>query len=195
MTMITNHAAVKAILDLPNSVGRYDRWWTRVFGQGIELSISHRAGKYNVTADVSSRSPHGKPPTMGIGQDEILVAVVRSSAKNVSLLGEEPHNEPMSSELPTEQRKDPFLWALIDYLQNGELPRVTKQSQIIAAKASTYCTINYVLYFINSKKRRCGLTVVPRQLRKRMIEEYHGGPLDGHYSGNCLYNTLSNNWY
>ena len=117
-----------------------------------------------------------------------------SSAKNVSLLGEESQNEPMSLELPTEQRKDPFLWALIDYLQNGELPRDTKQSQIIAAKASTYCIINYVLYF-NNKKRRCRLIVVPRQLQKRMIEEYHGGPLGGHYSGNCLYNTLSNNWY
>ena len=27
------------------------------------------------------------------------------------------------------------------------------------------------------------------------MEEYHEGPLGGHYSGNCLYNTLSNNWY
>ena len=27
------------------------------------------------------------------------------------------------------------------------------------------------------------------------MEENRGGPLGGHYSGNRLYNTLSNNWY
>jgi len=41
--VITDHTAVKAILDLPNLSGRHARWWTRVFGQGIELSIIHRA--------------------------------------------------------------------------------------------------------------------------------------------------------
>ena len=30
---------------------------------------------------------------------------------------------------------------------------------------------------------------------KEIMEENHAGPLDGHYSGNQLYNTLSNNWY
>ena len=67
MTVITDHTTVKAILDLPNPLGRHARWWTRVFGQGIELSISHRASKYNVAVDALSGNPHGKPPTMGIG--------------------------------------------------------------------------------------------------------------------------------
>ena len=59
-----------------------------MFSQDIELSISQRAGKYNVAADTLSRIPHGQPPTMGIGQDEIQVAVICSTAKNVSLLDE-----------------------------------------------------------------------------------------------------------
>ena len=37
--------------------------------------------------------------------------------------------------------------------------------------------------------------VVPRQLQNRIMLEYHGGPLGGHYSGNRLYNVLITNWY
>ena len=37
--VITDHTAVKAILDSPNPSGRHARWWTRVFGQGIKEVI------------------------------------------------------------------------------------------------------------------------------------------------------------
>ena len=57
--VITDHTAVKAILDLPNPSGRHARWWIRVFGQGIkEVTIIHRAGKDNLAADALSRNPH-----------------------------------------------------------------------------------------------------------------------------------------
>ena len=75
VTVITDHTAVKAILDSPNPSGRHARWWTRVFGQGIkEVSIVHRAGKENVAADALSRSPCGESPVEGIGQEEVQVA-------------------------------------------------------------------------------------------------------------------------
>ena len=35
-----------------------------------------------------SRCPHGKPPNKGIGEDEVQVAIVSSSAENVSLLNQ-----------------------------------------------------------------------------------------------------------
>jgi len=193
--IITDHTAVKAILDSPNPTGRHARWWTRVFGQGIELSIIHRAGKDNVAADALSRCPHGNPPNKGIGEDEVQVAIVSSSTENTSLLSQEPHSDPMSSELPMEQRKDPSIMVLIDYLLNGKLPKDKKQSQILVAKSSSYCLMDNILYFINSKKRKCRLAVVPKQLQKKIMEENHGGPLGGHYSGNWLYNILSNHWY
>jgi len=99
------------------------------------------------------------------------------------------------TELPVEQRRDPFIMVFIDYLLNGKLPKDKKQSQILVAKASSYCLMDDILYFINNKKRKCRLAVVPKQLWKKIIEENHGGPLGGHYSGNWLYNILSNHWY
>ena len=65
--VITDHTAIKAILDSPNPLARHARWWTRVFGQGIELSIIHRAGKENIVADALSCSPNGKLPIKGTG--------------------------------------------------------------------------------------------------------------------------------
>ena len=71
--VITDHTAVKAILGSPNPSGRHARWWTRVFGQGIqEVSIIHRADKDNLAADALSRSPHEKPPSEGIAEDKVL---------------------------------------------------------------------------------------------------------------------------
>jgi len=38
---------------------------------------------------------------------------------------------------------------------------------------------------------RRGSAVVPQQLCKKLMEQYHGRPLGGHYSGNRLYNAVS----
>ena len=46
-----------------------------------KLSIIHRTGKENniiIVVDALSRSPNGKSPTKGIGEDEVQVAVVCS---------------------------------------------------------------------------------------------------------------------
>ena len=125
----------------------------------------------NIVADALSCSPIGKPHTKGIGEDEVQVAVVCSSMVDTLLLSQVPHDDFMSSELPTEQSKDPSLRLLIDYLQKEELPGDIKQSRIIVMKAA--------FYFINTKKRKCKLPVVPRQMQKRIMEEHHGGPLGG----------------
>lgn len=81
----------------------------------------------------------------------------------------------MSSELPTEQRKGTSLRLLIDYLQKGELPEDIKQFRIIVMKAAFYCIVDDIFYFINKKKRKCKLPVMPRQIQKRIIEKHHGG--------------------
>ena len=114
--VITDHTAVKAILDSPNPSGRHARWWTRVFGQGIkEVSIIHRAGRDNLAADALSRNPHEKPPSEGIAQDEVQVAVVSSTCDNIStMLNFSPCNNAVTSELAVEQRKDHSLTALIN---------------------------------------------------------------------------------
>ena len=161
-----------------------------------EVSIVHRAGKQNVAADALSRSPCGESPVESIGQEEVQVAATSSNSGNILI----SHNliQPCNAvppELQVEQRKDPSITVMIDYLEKKQLPGDTKQAQIIAAKAHSYCVLDGILYLINGKKRKCRLAIIPQQLRTQVLEQYHGGPLGGHYSGNRLYNVLSSQWY
>ena len=130
MKVITDHTAIKAILDSPNLSGRHARWWTRVFGQAIELSIIHGAGKENIVADALSRGPNGKPPTKGIREDEVQVAVFCSSTVDVSLQSLVPHDDLIFViEVTHRTEKDPLLRLLINYLQKGKFSEDIKQSK------------------------------------------------------------------
>ena len=156
VTVITDHTAVKAILDTFNPSGRHARWWMRVFGQGIkEVSIVHTAGKENVAADALSRSPCGDSPVEGIGQEEVQVAAITSNSRNplTTLEPIQPHHT-LLTELRVEQRKDPSIAAIMDYLEKNQLPSNTKQSHVIAAKAHSYCVVDGIFYLINGKKAK-----------------------------------------
>ena len=52
-----------------------------------------------------------------------------------------------------------------------------------------------MLYFIDGKQKHKKRAVVPMQLRKPLLEQNHGGPLGGHFSGTRLFNTLVVQWY
>ena len=68
VTVITDHSAVKPVLEAPNPAGKHARWWTRVHGTGIKsVKIVYRAGRENASADALSRSPVSLPPAHGIG--------------------------------------------------------------------------------------------------------------------------------
>ena len=52
VTVVTDHTAVKAVLETPNPSAKHARWWTRVYGTGLkDVRIVYRP-------DALSRSPH-----------------------------------------------------------------------------------------------------------------------------------------
>ena len=58
VTIITDHAAVKAILGAPNLAGKHARWWSKVYRSSItQVNIVHHSGKKNWHADCLSRQP------------------------------------------------------------------------------------------------------------------------------------------
>ena len=49
VTVVTDHSAIKTILDKPNSNAKHVRWWLKVFESGIShLTIIHRPGRKNI---------------------------------------------------------------------------------------------------------------------------------------------------
>ena len=82
VTIITDHAAVKAILGAPNLTGKHARWWSKVYGSGIkQVNIIHCSGKKNRHADCLSRQPV-MPAPPNDANTEVQIAKISSEAKN-----------------------------------------------------------------------------------------------------------------
>ena len=49
--------------------------------------------------------------------------------------------------------------------------------------------------YVDPKQENKRRVVVPKQLRKQIMEENHSGPMAGHFSGNRMYNVLVRHWW
>jgi hypothetical protein len=127
VTVYTDHSAVKAVLQTPNPTGKHARWWTKVYGSGVnDVCIIYRPGKTNLNADALSQSPQAPAPSESANDNEVQVAVVVSQEASIqSLLQLEPNPSyhTNSESFSSEQRKDPQLRELIHILEQGELPQ------------------------------------------------------------------------
>lgn len=86
VTVVTDHTAVKAVLETPSPSGKHARWWTRVYGRGLkELRIVYRAGRENVSADALSRSPCGPAPSVRVAEGELQINQVQSQESELSI--------------------------------------------------------------------------------------------------------------
>jgi len=84
---------------------------------------------------------------------------------------------------------------MLDYLQANVLPEDQKEARCIVAKAPSFCILNGVLCFIDSRRGNTKRVVVPQSLRSHIMTENHSGPCAGHFAGNKLYNMLIKHWY
>ena len=84
VTVYTDHSAVKAVLETPSPSGKHARWWSKVFGSGVQkLEIIYRAGKENANADALSRAPWGESPSEAL-VTEVQVASIHSASDLLS---------------------------------------------------------------------------------------------------------------
>ena len=101
VTIITDHAAVKAILGAPNLTGKHARWWSKVYGSGItQVNIVYHSGKKNQHA-CRSRQPVMPAPPDEDANTEVQIAKISSEPQ---ISGEEStidillQNEPEGAE-------------------------------------------------------------------------------------------------
>ena len=191
--VFTDHTAVKAILENPNSSGKHARWWTKVYGSGLaKIEIRYRPGKENLNADALSRIPFTSNdddpsvPVLTIQVDEDI------SEQNISQLLQSPHCDTDAvATFSTHQRKDPDIQDIFKFLQEGILPDNNCKKQKLALQASLFTVLDGVLYYIDSR-RNCERAVVPKHLREEIMKENHSGIMAGHYR---LYNTPVRQWW
>ena len=207
LTVVTDHSAVKPVLEAPNPTGKHARWWTRVYGRGIKsVDIIYRPGRENASADALSRSPVSPPPSHGISQDETQVSAVTASDSETpvrldpdrplsSLLQSEPAPGEGTVDYGLEQMKDPDLQELMLYLRDEQLPDDPERAKMMVAKASQFALADGVLVYLDHNRGDRKRVAVPLPLREKIMRVAHGGVSAGHFSGPKLYSALSQQWW
>ena len=178
VTVVTDHAAVKAVLGVPNLTGQHARWWSKVYGNGIrQIDIVHRTGKENQHADALSRQPILPAPLDDGASKEVQIALISSDGStNIStLLGDNPNDVANHSDsFREEQLRDPTLHPIMAYLSEGVLPEDSQVATKMIVQASLYMMADGILYYIGHKDS-VPKVVVPSEYKKRLMEEYHAG--------------------
>ena len=205
----TDHSAVKAVLETPNPSGKHARWWTKVYGSGVQsVDIVHRSGKENANADALSRQPQNRTVLPEATDIEYQVSSVtaetlpttgqEATTQEISQLLESPtENEELQEQTPSsfheEQVKDSQVKEMMEFLTRGALPPDDVRARKIALQASLFTLIDKVLYFVDKSGGK--RIVVPQHLKQQIMEECHGGHMGGHFSGNRLFSTLARRWW
>ena len=79
VTVVTDHTAVRAILETPSPSCKHARWWTKVYCAGLKyIKIVYRAGRLNQSADALSLSPCEGPTLEGVTEQELQLSSVQS---------------------------------------------------------------------------------------------------------------------
>ena len=168
VTVMTDHSAVKPVLETSNPTGKHARWWTRVYGRGVgSVTIVYRAGRENASADALSRSPYNPPPSQGIAQGETEVAAVTADQDIPLLLQASPSPGAQSqTDYSAEQRKDSGLKEVMELLEKGKLPENPDRAKKLVAQESLFSLIDGILFYIDHRHGNRKRVAVPHHLRE-----------------------------
>ena len=192
--VITDHSAVKSVLETPISNGKHARWWLKVFGCGIgQVKIVYQPGRENAQADALSRNPVSPADEEQVAiEAHVMQMSARQDIDISELLDMPPLQETEVNDFHLEQRKDRNLMELCDYLERGVLPENScSGTQQLVAKAMHFTIVDHILYFVDHQRENRKRAAVPAHLQEQILLENHGGIMADHFSGQRLYNAVS----
>ena len=207
VTVVTDHAAVGAILETPNPSCKHARWWTKVYGTGLkEVKIVYRAGRLNGSADTLSRDPHGEAPSEGVAEREVQVASVHSEAAReqdtskqvpgeITDLLATPQQLVRNEDFAAEQKKDPDVKEIIDFMEREDLPMDDRRARRIALQRSVFVMEKGILFYLDPRQGHRKRAVVPGHLREQLLLEHHSSLMGGHFAVKKTYGALMRHWW
>lgn len=136
----------------------------------------------STTLDLNRDGPRVGPTSKVAGACSVLHTVEDYSANHLESFA-------------TEQRKDPDVREIYQFAENGTLPTEDKRARRLVLEGSLFTIVDGILYFLDPKHGGRKRAVVPKQLRKHILEEAHSGAFAAHFSGQRLYSSLMLNWW
>ena len=192
-TVYTDHEALKSLLNTPQPSGKLARWGMAL--QELDLDIQYRAGKTNTRADALSRYPVPLSSD-DCSQTETPTLIAAVEPVDSSLLtaqsGEQDPN-PDRASLAQQQRSDPQLLEIVQYITEGVLPTNEGSARKILLSQSSYTVLDGVLYHVEEDKT---LRVIPpTNNRHQLFLEAHEGAFSGHLRQAKIHSQLSRHFW
>ena len=136
------------------------RWYLRLSQYLPNVTLEHKPGRSNVAADAFSRAPVGEAQPEEVNDPPAILQV--------------EVKETMMEKVRHLQHDDPELAQLMDYLEKKSLPVEPSDAKriVIQAQKNFYLS-DGVLYYENGDVPGRRRLVVPKDLRKEVLNENH----------------------
>lgn len=173
VTVVTDHQALKWLMNLKSPAGRLARWALQLQTFNI-INITYQPGKLNTVADALSRPPCCEDNTIC----EICSVIVDMPTRSVKEIREEQMKDDRIQKIigaleETKGKEDAVYWSNKGYLMNnGMLYRLHPDSEADDAQL-----------------------VVPSHEWANVLSAYHDDPLAGHYGAEKTYQKIANRYY
>ena len=171
--VVTDHAPLCALLKARHQSGKLARWGQTIAEFNVE--IKYRPGRQHSNADGLSRAP--------------LESVNSVQADETTT------NTAANDNMASQQRVDPKLKAIIEYLDGGVLPTDEKLAKRLVLECSRFTIQDGVLFYVDTARKNSLRIAVPSDSQRKLLEEIHGGSLSGHFAARSMYNILARQYW
>ena len=158
------------------------RWYLRLSQYLPNVTLEHKPGRSNVAADAFSRAPVGEAKPEEVNDPPAILQV--------------EVKETMMEKVRRLQHDDPELAQLMDYLEKKSLPVEPSDAKriVIQAQKNFYLS-DGVLYYENGDVPGRRRLVVPKDLRKEVLNENHEALFAGHFAPKRMSKRLGQYYY
>ena len=163
------------------------RWYLRLARFLPDMKIEYKPGATNVVADALSRAP---TQCDSDGTSDKVTTVEGSDILQLS----EP--DLTLQQVQTEQRKDPELARIIEFLTNKTLPSDPRDASVVVGEAQKgYYVVDDIFYYEGTDVCNHRCVVVPSHLRQKLLDEHHDLPFAGHFAAKKMVQRIRQFYY
>ena len=219
-TIVTDHMALKYLMNVKADTGRIARWALAL--QGYDYTVIHRKGVANTNADALSRreyDPEKEVETKADTPPFIDMLPVETVRTVFDYDTDEPNKEGyidpavqatvtiaslIGGSIGEAQKECKEVGPMYDYLSNNDLPDDDKLARMIVLESDQYGIRDGTLYHIFSPRTKGVLKmdkminqlVVPVTLRPQILSEYHDSLVGGGHQGfDRTYHAIKSKYY